>query len=83
MQQLMSRVDGKPSMVTPASIIGPTAPEGAATSKAPTSRGVRSRRRRSTCRADWMSGRVPTEIERLALTEATEIGCELAAAGLM
>jgi hypothetical protein len=30
-----------------------------------------------------MSGRVPPEIERLALTEATEIRLDLVAAGLM
>jgi hypothetical protein len=34
-------------------------------------------------RADSMSGRVPREIERLVLSEATEMHLELAAAGLL
>jgi hypothetical protein len=84
MQRLISRVDGLPSTITPVSIIGPSSTENQASLKAPTPRAVRPRRRKNGCpRADWMSGRVPPEIERLALTEATEIRLDLVAAGLM
>jgi hypothetical protein len=81
MQRLISRVDGSPSTIAPVSIIGP-APSANAGSK--TARAAGPRRRTTACvRADWMSGRVPAEIERLVLAEETEIRSDLAAAHLM
>lgn len=83
MQRLLARVDGLPPTIAPISAIAPLPLEPEARSR-PTASGRPLQRKRSCPRADWMSGRVPPEIERLALEEElTEIRSELAAAGLM
>lgn len=75
MQRLLSRVDGTPPLVAPTSILN--VPRGA-------DEPSRSHRSPVSCmRSDWMGGRVPREIERLALTEPTEVSADLRAAGLM
>jgi hypothetical protein len=73
MQRLLSRVDGTPPLIAPISIlnVSPGADE-------------RSGRSRRSCRrSDWMGGRAPKAIERVAVTEPTELREERAAAGLM
>jgi hypothetical protein len=69
--------------ITPVSIL-PS--KGAAKVTAPAKKNGASRlrgRRGARERADWMSGRAPREIERLMLSETTEMHLELAAAGLL
>jgi hypothetical protein len=79
MKRMLARVDGLPPMVAPVSILAPpkeTTPQRAA-------RGRAGRRRRRSARADWMSGRVAPEIERLVVDDPADIRRDLAAAGLM
>jgi hypothetical protein len=82
-QRLIARVDGLPLTIAPVSIIGAAAYPTNTGSK-PATREAGPRRRATPCvRADWMSGRVPLEIERLVLAEESEIRRDLAAVCLM
>lgn len=83
MQRLIARVDGLPPRIPPALLVDALPPKHAPGSQSPTPTRKRPRRRTRCLRADWMSGRVPSEIERRALTELTDIGLDLAAEGLM
>lgn len=82
-QQLTSRVGGVIPTITPVSMLPSedVAKVPASAKKNGTSRS--SRRRGASERADWMSGRVPREIERLVLSDTTEMHLDLAAAGLL
>lgn len=81
MKRVLARVDGMPPVVAPVSILAPLPPKENTSPRAARRRA--SRRRRRCARADWMSGRVAPEIERLVVEDPTDIRRDLAAAGLM
>jgi len=77
MKRLVARIDGLPTLIEHTGTRALTAKAKATNSAAERSRV------RTNPRADWMTVHVPREIERLVLTDVSEIRHDLAAAGLM
>jgi hypothetical protein len=84
MQNLLARVDGMPTLISPQTILGaetPSEPQAAASPPTPTKRRIRITRQR----AGVLAGRVPRAIEDLLGTEIADLEVHegLLSAGLL